>query len=274
MEDKEEQVLTSLQDLYIQEEEDEQEAKEPTPIIETESIPNLAGVEEIIGYSFNDKTLLQQAFTHHSYDHQESCSSYERLEFVGDAMLNLLIAREHYFFYPDLPPGMLTRLRSANVNTEKLARTAVNHQLHFYLRHRKPLLDGQIREFTNAISDYPLHSSGLIKAPKVLADIVESVIGAVFVDSNSSLDTTWKVAKSLLEPLITPDELQLHPVTKLYELCQKNRSELQFVDLWKETGAIEVFVDNKFVEKGVYRPKRLIAINRAANNAYNEIVKN
>lgn len=45
----------------------------------------------------------------------------------------------------------------------------------------------------DAIADYPLHSSGLVNAPKVLADIVESTIGAIFIDSNSSIDTTWKV---------------------------------------------------------------------------------
>lgn len=51
----------------------------------------------------------------------------------------------------------------------------------------------QIQAFINALPKYPLHSHGLIDAPKVLADIVESTIGAVFVDSNSSIDTTWKV---------------------------------------------------------------------------------
>lgn len=51
----------------------------------------------------------------------------------------------------------------------------------------------QIKKFTLEISDYSLHSNGLIDVPKVLADIVESAIGAVFIDSDSSLDTVWKV---------------------------------------------------------------------------------
>lgn len=51
----------------------------------------------------------------------------------------------------------------------------------------------QIREFSEAILDYPLHSNGLVDAPKVLADIVESTIGAVFIDCNSSIDIVWKV---------------------------------------------------------------------------------
>lgn len=51
----------------------------------------------------------------------------------------------------------------------------------------------QIREFSQAILDYPLHSNGLVDVPKVLADIVESVVGAVFIDCDFSMDTVWKV---------------------------------------------------------------------------------
>ncbi|GMP66762.1 hypothetical protein CsSME_00026981 [Camellia sinensis var. sinensis] len=245
--------------------EDEEESESMT-----ELFPSLDKVEQIIGYDFKDKSLLRRAFTHSSYRDE----SYERLEYLGDSVLNLLIASRDYFGNPDLPPGRLTRLRAANVDTEKLARVAVKHDLYKYLRHKKPLLDGQIREFMDAIPEYPFHSNGLIDAPKDLADMVESTIGAIFIDSNSSLDTTWKVIKSLLEPRITLAMLQVHPVTKFYELCQKHGFKVQFVDLWKESGAIEVFVDNKFVGKGMYRPKKLIALNRAANNAYNVIVKN
>ncbi|KAA8524728.1 hypothetical protein F0562_011151 [Nyssa sinensis] len=170
--------------------------------------------------------------------------SYERLEFVGDSVLNFLIAKEHYFLYPDLPPGKLTPLRAANVDTEKLARVAIKLNLHKYLRHKKPLLDGQIREFMDAILEYPLHSYGLIDAPKALADVVESTIGAIFVDSKS-MDTTWKVVKGLLEPRITPEMLQAHPAKKLYETCQKNGFKIRLVDLWSKEGAYEIFVNNQ-----------------------------
>ncbi|KAK7860672.1 ribonuclease 3-like protein 2, partial [Quercus suber] len=69
--------------------------------------------------------------------------SYERLEYVGDAVLNLLFTKEHYSLYPNLSPGPLTRLRAANVDTDKLARVAIRHGLHRYLRHKKPLLGEQ-----------------------------------------------------------------------------------------------------------------------------------
>lgn len=99
-------------------------------------------IQEITGYEFRDPTLLQQAFTHHSY--QDGCSSFERLEYLGDAVLNYLIANDHYSLYPDLNPGKLTRLRSINVDTEKLARMALKHQLHTFLRHNIPLLSVQV----------------------------------------------------------------------------------------------------------------------------------
>lgn len=240
---------------------------------DSEKFPSLDEVEQILGYKFKDRGLLEQAFTHGSYK-DKLLGSYERLEYYGDSVLNLLIARDHYFSYPNLTSGELTKLRADNVDTEKLARAAVKLNFHKYLRHKTPLLHGQIEEFKEAIEEYPLHSSGLIVAPKVLADIVESTIGAIFQDTNSSLDITWKVWKRLLEPLITPKTLQTRPMTKFSELCQKHGFKFEFVDLWEEKGAIYVFVENEFVGRGIYKAKKLTALNRAANNAYNQLLKN
>ncbi|KAG6634998.1 ribonuclease 3-like protein 3 isoform X2 [Carya illinoinensis] len=222
---------------------------------------DLHEVEEILGYNFENKNLLEQAFTHSSFS--GDCNSYERLEYVGDAVLNLLFTKEHYFLYPDLPPGPLTRLRAANVDTEKLARAAIKHGLHRYLRHKKPLL----------LEQYPLHSNGLIDAPKALADIVESSIGAVFIDCNSSMDTVWTVFKRLLEPIINPKTIGRHPVTELYELCQKRNMKVKFVDLWKEVMAFEVLIDDRQMGRGEYGLKKEIAHNRAAKNALENMVR-
>ncbi|KAG6686319.1 hypothetical protein I3842_11G011100 [Carya illinoinensis] len=232
---------------------------------------DLHEVEEILGYNFENKNLLEQAFTHSSFS--GDCNSYERLEYVGDAVLNLLFTKEHYFLYPDLPPGPLTRLRAANVDTEKLARAAIKHGLHRYLRHKKPLLLEQIQEFTVGISQYPLHSNGLIDAPKALADIVESSIGAVFIDCNSSMDTVWTVFKRLLEPIINPKTIGRHPVTELYELCQKRNMKVKFVDLWKEVMAFEVLIDDRQMGRGEYGLKKEIAHNRAAKNALENMAR-
>ncbi|KAK1405446.1 ribonuclease 3-like protein 3 [Heracleum sosnowskyi] len=235
----------------------------------SESLPSLEEVEKIIGYNFKNQSLLQQAFTHQSY--QQKCESYERLEFVGDSVLNLLITQQQFYMYPDLPPGMLSPLRSANVDTEKLARVAIKYDLLKYLRHNNRKLSQQVRGFLKALPKYPLHSYGLIDPPKVLADIVESTIGAVYIDSNSSMDITWEVVKDLLEPMITPEMIQENPVKKLQEMCQKQRLKVRFKDIWLKKGTFEVYIDDQLRGKGEYRAKKEIALNRAANDAYNDI---
>lgn len=102
----------------------------------SDSPASLDGIEAILNYEFRDKRLLEEAFTDASYS-PENCSSFERLEYVGDSVLNFLITREQYFSNPNLSPGSLTRLRAANVDTEKLARVAITHGFHRYLRHNK-----------------------------------------------------------------------------------------------------------------------------------------
>ncbi|XP_075522088.1 uncharacterized protein LOC142555206 isoform X2 [Primulina tabacum] len=109
---------------------------------EIKPLPSLKEVEKIIGYSFNNRSLLDQAFTHPSY--HKDCVSYERLEYVGDSVLNLLVAKEQFSMYPNLPPGSLTPLRAANVDTEKLARAAVQHNFHLYVRHENPVLKKRV----------------------------------------------------------------------------------------------------------------------------------
>ncbi|XP_027341669.1 ribonuclease 3-like protein 3 [Abrus precatorius] len=230
----------------------------------------LEEVEAILGYEFKNKGLLEEAFTHSTYV-GEKCFSYERLEYVGDAVLNLLVTKEHFSTYTDLAPGDLTLLRAANVDTEKLARVAIKHGLHRYLRHKKPRLQEKIQEFIKGIAEYPLHSNGLIDVPKNLADIVESTIGAVFIDCGSSVDVVWKVFKTLLEPMIDPGNIQKHPVTQLYEVCQKQNLKIKFVDLWKDSMSFNVIIDEKLVGTGIYGTKKQIAISRAAKDALNNI---
>lgn len=108
--------------------------------------PSLEAVETIIDYTFKDKLLLEQAFTDSSVaiGVDKGLKTYERLEYVGDAALNFVVSTKHFTEYPDLAPGKLTRLRAANVDTEKLARAAVHHGLYEFLYHRRPFLDHQV----------------------------------------------------------------------------------------------------------------------------------
>ena len=114
-----------------------------TELTESQTTINTIKIEEILGYNFTNPNLLVEAFTHASFA-PGNCYSYDRLEYVGDAVLNLLFSKEHYFSYPELSSGQLTRLRASNVDTEKLARVALTHGLHRFLRHNKPLYNDQV----------------------------------------------------------------------------------------------------------------------------------
>lgn len=100
-------------------------------------------LEGALNLKFNDKGLLIEAITHASRP-SSGVSCYQRLEFVGDAVLDHLITRHLFFSYTDLPPGRLTDLRAAAVNNENFARVAVKHNLHLHLRHGSSALEKQV----------------------------------------------------------------------------------------------------------------------------------
>ncbi|CAL9225485.1 unnamed protein product [Arabidopsis halleri] len=238
---------------------------DPDQLLEIESL------EKILNYKFKDKSLLLKAFTDASYV-DDKCDSYERLELLGDSILNMAIIYEFIKLYPKESPGPLTKLRAVNVDTEKLARVAVKHQLYRYLRHKKPLLEEQILEFVEAMEKYPLHSNGLLKVPKVLADIVESTIGALFMDCNST-ETVWEVIKPLLEPIIPLDKMKNHPMTELNEMCQKRNLKLTPKDTWEENQTYCFHIEDKFVGCGQHPVKKETARNFAAKNAIDNFSK-
>ncbi|KAH7306984.1 hypothetical protein KP509_22G041000 [Ceratopteris richardii] len=103
-------------------------------------------IEMALGYSFRERSLLVEAITHASRP-ASGVPCYQRLEFVGDAVLDHLITRYLFFTYTDLPPGRLTDLRAAAVNNENFARVAVKHGLHLHLRHGSSALETQVSTF-------------------------------------------------------------------------------------------------------------------------------
>jgi len=124
--------------------------------------------EEKIGYAFANKRLLKQAFTHRSYinEHRESGLSHnERLEFLGDAVLELVITRYLFDRYPDATEGELTSYRAALVNTNTLSDTARNLGAEEFLL----LSKGEARD------------TGRARA-YILADTYESIVGALYLD--------------------------------------------------------------------------------------------
>ncbi|XP_047336544.1 ribonuclease 3-like protein 2 [Impatiens glandulifera] len=210
---------------------------------------SIRSVEKILNYVFKNKKLLEDALTHSSYTVSDS---YQRLEFLGDAALGLAITNFFFINYPELDQGKLSFIRSANISTEKLARVSVRHNLYRYVRHNDASLNQKVRDFVLAVDeedDFVVYG-GLVKAPKVLADIVESVAAAVYVDLGFDLQALWMVFRDIMEPLFTYDIIQNQPqpVMQLLELCQKDRKQLEFRNS-NEDGKIivSVYINDIFV---------------------------
>jgi ribonuclease-3 len=127
----------------------------------------VAVLEERLGHTFADRGLLVEALTHRSYSGEHGdAGDYERLEFLGDAVLQLAVTRHLYEAYPDLPEGQLAKIRAAVVSERTL------HELALQLEVGSLLLLGRGEEATG----------GRAK-PSLLSDVVEALIGAVFLEA-------------------------------------------------------------------------------------------
>ncbi len=131
------------------------------------------------GVTFHDQGLLRRALTHRSYlnEHPEALEDNERLEFLGDAVLDFLTAVWLYNRFPEMNEGQLTRLRAALVRTEQLAAFACEIGL------GEALLLGRGEELT-----------GGRKRPALLCGAFEALIGALYLDSG------WETVRAFMEP--------------------------------------------------------------------------
>nr|XP_027105514.1 endoribonuclease Dicer homolog 2-like isoform X2 [Coffea arabica] len=180
-------------------------------------------------YSFRDASLLVEALTHGSYVRPESPTSYEHLEFLGDAVLDYLITKHFHNEHPNLSSGLLTDLRSASVNNDCCARTAIRAGLHKHILHdsqdlqRRILAIAENFEQSSRDSTFGWESEPVIK---ILADIIKSLAGAIYVDSGYDKGVVFQSIKPLLEPLPTPETLKLQPVRELEEFCAKQHFDM------------------------------------------------
>ncbi len=137
-------------------------------IIGEERAATLGQLEERLGYSFQDRSLLQQALTHSSYANERTVNriqDYERLEFLGDAVLELCTSEYLYETYPDKPEGWLTRRRASLVNEKALAFCARQISLEDYILLGKGERKGEGK-----------------KKDSIISDVAEACIGAIYLD--------------------------------------------------------------------------------------------
>ncbi|XP_062211726.1 endoribonuclease Dicer homolog 2a-like isoform X3 [Phragmites australis] len=147
-----------------------------------------------------------------------------RLEFLGDAVLNHIFTLHFYNqYYPKCTPALLTNLRKASVNNCCYAHAAVKAGLHRHLLHSSSELKHVINDLENLGRSFSGPSHGWepgIGLHEDLADLIESIAGAIYLDSKHDKEVVWRAMKRLLEPLATAENVEPDPVTEVKELCE------------------------------------------------------
>ncbi|KAI0241525.1 Dicer-like protein 1 [Massospora cicadina] len=169
----------------------------PKPYCSERTLPGLGAIQETLGYKFRDPHLLYEALTHPSA--QVAGRSYQRLEFLGDAVLDYLVVRFLERRCPVMPPGYLTDLKGLLVDNPTLAKVSEQAGLPHHLVHASDPL-GNVIALLAADPGPRDHALWAGTVPKAFSDILESVIGAVFVDSGLDLQAAASVMRRLALP--------------------------------------------------------------------------
>ena len=178
-------------------------------------------LETKLGYQFKNHKLLDHALTHSSYaneHHLGSISSNERLEFLGDSVLGMIVADHLYRTFPDLPEGDLTRIRANLVCEGSLVLVAKEWDLGRYLKLGK----GE-------------NACGGRSRPSILADAVEAVLAAVFLDGGLAHDRDI-IQRFLLDRMEQVNRASRDHKTYLQELVQRKSGQVLSYELIGESG--------------------------------------
>ena len=205
-------------------------------------------LQAAIGYTFNDPGLLTEALTHSSYAHEQhkGMKYNERLEFLGDAVLSIVVSDYIYNHCPDLPEGELTKLRASLVCEKSLFDFAKQIDLGSYLR----LSNGERR-------------NGGAKRPSIVADAFEALIAAIYLDGG------MEPARQHILRFVIP-EIENHKnhsfkdyKTALQEIIQKNPGERLEYRLVGSSGPdhnkhfkVEVCLNSNVIGRGGGRSKK------------------
>ena len=221
----------------------------------------LQELQKKIGYTFKDESFLKQALTHSSFSNEQKINrlkNYERLEFLGDAVLELVSSEFLYMENSEMPEGQLTRLRASMVCEPSLAYCARDIDLNQYI------LLGRGEE-----------STGGRKRDSIISDVMEAVIGAIYLDGG------LECAKSFIYKFVLSDLenkiLFMDSKTLLQEEIQKKSGAQLRYELVGENGpdhdkefSVVAYLDEVLVGQGVGRTKKA-AEQQAAYEALKKI---
>lgn len=219
--------------------------------MEEKNVPAcVAAVEKILQHDFADKGLITSAITHRSYlnEHREATWDHnERLEFLGDAVLELVVTRFLYDKYPEKPEGELTAVRAALVNTVSLSAASENLKVNEYL-----LMSRGESKDTGRARAY------------ILANAFEAFVGALYLDAEYE-----RAAQFIAENLFTKTEeivekrLWQDPKSRFQELAQEHHSTTPTYDTLHTDGpdhdrtfTIGVFLKKDKIAEGTGRSKQ------------------
>lgn len=197
--------------------------------------------ENIIKYEFKDKNLLKQAFCHSSYSNEinkSNIDSNERLEFLGDAVLEIVISEYIYTQYPNMSEGELTKLRASIVCEPTLAKEAKTLKIGNYIM----LSKGE-------------KSTGGNTRDSLLADTFEAIIGAVFLDGG--IKSAKKYILSIMKPIIANLYKNFRTMdykTHLQEIVQSTSKETV---KYKIIGEIGLDHNKKFIAEALHNGKKI-----------------
>jgi len=219
--------------------------------------PTHGALEDLLGHQFCDPDLLERALWHPSYAHEvDGTRGNERLEYLGDAVLDLVVAELLFRAHPDWEEGDLTRVRASLVNTESLARWARELGLAEHLR-----LGRTERK------------SGGEEKNSILASLVEAILGALYLDGG--LAPVRALAVSAFAPMLAAGVLPTpaDPKTRFQEWAHASLGQTPRYQVLTDSGVenaedrfvVQVFVDSELQGEGSGRSKR--SAERAAAEA-------
>jgi ribonuclease-3 len=223
---------------------------------------NLKDISLAIGVSAQNEALWTEAFTHKSFANENKDAQHnERLEFLGDAVLELVVTDSLFAQFPDEPEGKMTKFRSALVSGVSLS--AVSKQL-------------GIAEYIR-LSHGEQQSGGKKKDP-ILADLFEAVVGAIYLESGLEVARSF-IHKHLLPrlPEVIEKNLHLDPKSAFQELSQEKWEVTPEYNVLSESGpdhnkifSVGVFVGEKKMGEGEGTSKQKAEV-AAAENALGEV---
>ncbi len=201
-------------------------------------------LQKSLGYQFKDEKLITEALTHRSYSRN---FNNERLEYLGDAVLDLIVGEYLYKLFPEAEEGMLSKLRAALVNEESFDRLAKRIELGKYL-----------------LLSSAEENNGGRKKPSILSSAFEALIGAVYLEAG--FEKARELALKLLKeeyPEITPEELLKDYKTTLQEITQAHFGEVPEYRLINTKGPdhkkefeIGVFINNREYARALGKSKK------------------